>query len=242
MEIKQDFYITLSGQSDTFQYIFDLPKEIVFYSNWEVGVSDISLSGEFHSDFSDKDRTILVKKNSDKDWHSLTLSFLAYSNISTIVDQINTVFQKASNPFKEVLKVILNKDTKLVTFEVHKQFEIRLSSKLYQIFNVPSIIEISGDLSSYISEQLVFNPPHFYISVNIVDESPINTKNQRNLKTFCINNNWSVEPYVKHFSNIQYFPVRTKHFNQIHLNLEQYFGHRILTDHTELNITLHFRK
>jgi hypothetical protein len=103
MEIKQDFYITLSGQSDTFQYIFDLPKEIVFYSNWEVGVSDISLSGEFHSDFSDKDRTILVKKNSDQDWHSLTLPFLAFSNISTIVDQINRVFQKGYIAFMEVL-------------------------------------------------------------------------------------------------------------------------------------------
>jgi len=121
--------MTLFGQSDNLQYIFDLPKEINFYSDWKVGLTELNFSGNFYSDFSDRERTIKIKKKSDEVWNEVILPFIAYSSVETIIDQINEKFKREEGHLKDCVKVDFNKISKYLTFHVHKDFELKLSEK-----------------------------------------------------------------------------------------------------------------
>jgi hypothetical protein len=236
-----DFYLTLAGFVENFQNTFHLPKDVIFYSDWEVGLTSLTILGDFKSQLSVKQREIQIKSSKKTTWTKLYLPIIAFDSIYSFIDVINQLFILAPAPLTNIVNISLITSTKLVLIQVKEDYDLLFSDELSKIIGIDKGLIIEKEFSYYFPFQIDFTP-HFAFNLNIIEDSIINNYFSKNLRTINFKNNWSNIAFKEEFSNVHYHRVATKQFSALKIKISQIIGIVFNSDVLEISAVLHFRE
>lgn len=242
MSAKFNFVVRLNGYSDSPDFSFLLPREIIFYSNWKVGLTQCFLDFDTFSNFTAEDRSIFIRKKGNFPWDTKLLPKLCYESISKLLAAITNVFDIAKDEYHKGVSVQVKGEANLIQFDVKDEFELRLSHKLYTLLGIPLDLIIQNDYSLFFKYHLNLTAPRFDLYCNVIDASVHNDSYEPILRTFSLPPSWSKSQMQKEFSPVEYHSISTSKFRNLKFTLKQTAGEPILFQSCELGLTLDFRR
>ena len=235
MDIKSEFFARFHAKSDKLKFTFHLPKHFVFYTEWKVGIKSFELNADFVSNLSVEDRTIRYKTKANYTWETILLPQIGF-------DSISKLSQCVSNSSPNILKLKFDSSSNFLTIEVGSDFEVQFSDLLSSWLHIPLKTIITDSMSYYLTTNEALQTPKFGLLCDICDASVQNNIYQRNLFSFSLNKNWSLEGVQKDLQILEYHSLSSNQFGCISFELEQIAGQKVKSLETDIMLTLHFIK
>ena len=240
MESSDSFYVTVSGVSNNFDYNHFFPEKIDLYADWEVGLQQIILNGNYFSALHSESRKVYIRKKGEIPYHVLRLKSNAIDNLTSFIQALKNAFE--TSEFKDKVKVVFQQNTGVFVFKVDEEYEVRLSDHVSIVLSLEQGTVFSGEYLTVIPSQTYFPPPQFFLKTEIVGASILSEEKVQNLKTICLNPDWKTKGLQAQYNPIEYHQLKVKDLQELRLALVQFSGTEIFTTFSIATFVLHFRK
>ena len=241
MESSDSFFVTLNDISSSFEFSFFLPEPVDLYADWEVGLQQIILNGNYFSSLSPSTRKVYIRKKDSQDpFNIVRIKSNGIDNLQSFVQTLQLAFD--SSEFKDIVDFIFDQQTGYLSVAIDDEYEIRFSDYIADVLNLSDRQIYTGRFYTAIPGQTFFPPPVFYLKSELIDGSILSSEKVQNLRTIVFNNNWKTEGLQMVYNPIEYHKLKVKEAHEIRLSLQQFSGTAISTTFNVATFVLHFRK
>ena len=205
---SEDFYH--NSQSD---FRVQLPQMMSLYGEWSVGLSQILYHQTWYN-VQKNFNEIEIEFNGSS--HTLPITEGYYYLEADLINEINRCIHSVFPEIQLLFK--FNRFNNKCSVLMHgENVKILLHHKLADILGLPISIDdsLEGDKPINVS----VNTQSIYIYCDIIDEQIIGGKKWKLLKFLPIEPKRFGEVITKDFDTPQYLPVKTKHFQTIHIKI-----------------------
>lgn len=233
----------------TSNFTVHLPKKIVLHGNWEVCLTEINIPNNFHNVTQNNNRIFYeeYENNTLKKycWHIMKHSY--YSNIESIVNEINDVFESKI----KVRLLHYQAGTDKILVNMAKYEEYKLYDKIYfenklatQLGFLPNenilIYNVSPNFAS-VHHHGTFD--YVFVYCDIVEPKLFSNTFAQILKVFPREKKSDDQTILsKEFHNLEYLKLIKREFDTIEINLRTTTGEFMPFIHGIANLKLHFKK
>jgi hypothetical protein len=215
-----EFYVTIPStaspsfyENSTGDFRVHLPAPIELHGEWTVGLSQIAYTQSWHNV---KERQNYLNITTHHNVRTVTIPVGYYQKESDLISEINKAIRLGiPKPFPKI-KIIEYSHT--VKINVPQNTEITFCKELADLlgFGV-DVINMTSQTTRPID--LLFHTQTLYVFCDIIEPQLVETQSWKVLKFLAAENNSFGKIVDRTFTNTQYFPLTTKKFQTIHIQV-----------------------
>lgn len=250
IDLLSNSSMELFKNNKTSNFTVHLPKKIVLHGNWQVCLTEINIPNNFHNVTQNNNRIFCEEyENNTRKlacWHEMKYTY--YSNIQTIVNEINDVFERNIN----IRLLHYQADINKILIKMNKKEELGVSNKIVYFEN-----KLATQLGFIPNENILtyFESPNFasvhhhgtfdyvFVYCDIVEPKLFSNTFAQILKVFPRERKSDDQTVLsKEFHNLEYLKLMKREFDTIEINLRTTTGEFMPFIHGIANLKLHFKK